>query len=615
MEDLSQHGITFYPWQLDAFRRLTDESGAPLSSVLSAPTGAGKTLVAYLWAGLVDSRGIPKLDRTDCDKVIFTAPIKALSNERYMDLLKMGFDVGIETGDFKKNAEAPVICCTQEIYDLKYAGQDRLCLIIDEFHYIFSENERSRAYIDGLRKTHPAVPILVMSATFGQPDEIRAYLERVMDRPFGLYVLNDRITKLTVLNHSQTAREIHDALVFAFSQKGVHQVADMIAAERMDIDGSRKARLRDLAWILEVRTIQKNMFKGVGVYYGRLLPKEKLLVERAYRERIIDVVVGTDALALGVNLPAETVVFAQTVRYFDRRPISKTSFSQMAGRAGRKGLFDEGFVTWLENSPVESHGVDIGRMFKTLEALPAEKASIELRPDFGAILKKHSTVENEAEIVSNYSLPHLQCKTVAWEIRDAVKQIDSCLELLAPGQKDRFKKILADVWYGEMEVEQNLEMAELFFHGSNGGERDIHPDGMVAAELFQKYEKNFLQALLRVKRYNNALPEAYRFSGMNGVEAAIEEIDPTVFGFEDRILEMDSTAVALPEAKIRLVSGDRTRLEKRRHHAGPRKKMSPVQKNADETQAKPAAKKRRSRRRKTSRKSDGAPASRGERRR
>lgn len=280
-----------------------------------------------------------------------------------------------------------MICCTQEIYDLKYAGCDRIRLIIDEFHYIFSENERSRAYIDGLRKTHPAVPILVMSATFGQPEEIRGYLERVMERDFELYLLKERTTRLTYLSHALSAREIHDALVFAFSQKGVHQVADLIAAQRMDIDKDRKARLRDLAWILEVNVVQKHLYKGVGVYYGRLLPKEKLLVERAYRERIIDVVVGTDALALGVNLPAETVVFAQTVKYFDRRPLTKTSFSQMAGRAGRKGLFDEGFVSWLADSPVESRGVDTGEMFKALERTGDEKATIELCPDFGAILK------------------------------------------------------------------------------------------------------------------------------------------------------------------------------------------------------------------------------------
>jgi superfamily II RNA helicase len=49
-------------------------------------------------------------------RVIFTAPIKALSNERYMELRSMGFDAGLETGDFKKNAGAQVLCCTQEIY-------------------------------------------------------------------------------------------------------------------------------------------------------------------------------------------------------------------------------------------------------------------------------------------------------------------------------------------------------------------------------------------------------------------------------------------------------------------------------------------------------------------
>ncbi len=587
----------FYPWQLEAWRALTDDGGGPLSAVLSAPTGAGKTRVAYLWAGLVDESGRPLADRDGLPKVIFTAPIKALSNERYMDLLKMGFDVGIETGDFKKNSGAPVICCTQEIYDLKYAGMGGLRLIIDEFHYIFSENERSRAYIDGLRKTRPDVPVLVMSATFGQPGEIRDYLERVLARPFELFVLKERTTGLTYLKTGANARDIRDALVFAFSQKGVHTVADLIAAQRMDIDPGRKARLRDLAWILEVKTIQRHLFKGVGVYYGRLLPKEKLLVERAYRERVIDVVVGTDALALGVNLPAETVVFAQTVKYFDRRPIGKTAFSQMAGRAGRKGLFDEGFVTWLEDSPVESRGVDTGAMFKALERMPDDTASIQLSPDFGAILKRRSTVGNEAEIVAGYSLPPLRYADVKAEIAEALERIDASLERLAPGRKEAFKAVLADVWYGEMEIDQNLEMAELFFSGGADGGPCAHPDGLVAAELFQKYEKNFLQALLRVKRYNNSLPEAYRFGGMDRVERAVEEIDPTVFGFEDRILEMDSTAVDLPEAEVRLAPPDSARLE-RRHRRGGRGKKA---KNAAPRESGKASgakkKKRRGRRR------------------
>ncbi len=580
----------FYPWQIEAWQAIAGQN-----AVLSAPTGSGKTLVAYLWAGLLDPQG-RRLQVPPGEKVIFTAPIKALSNERYMELLDMGCDVGIETGDFKKNPGAPVICCTQEIYALKYAGTPGIKVVIDEFHYIFSENERSRAYIDGIRKTYPTVPILVMSATFGQPEHVKAYLERILGQPFRLYITDQRATELQYLDYPLAVRDIRDALVFAFSQKGALQLADMIAQERLDFDQSRKARLRDLAWILEVRHLRRSMFKGVAVYHGSLLPKEKLLVERAYRERIIDVVVGTDALALGVNLPAETVVFAQLVKFHDRRPISKIAFLQMAGRAGRKGLFDKGYVTWLQDSPAESRGVDTGRLFKVLCRQPVENARVELRPDFGAILKNRSTVENEAEIVAFGSLPQLNQSYVLEEIREALRQIDRSFDKIAPGRKEQFRAILADIWYSEMEVEQNLEMAELFFWGASQGDDYIHPDGLMAPDLLQNQERNFLQALLKVKRFNNSLPEVYRFRGMDRVDQAIMDIDPTVFGFEEKIHEMEHTKVPLPALQHRTV--DRRRGGRKAKSKGQAKQK--IQEKAKETKEKEfpprdqrAAKKRR----------------------
>ena len=141
---------------------------------MSAPTGAGKTLVAYLWAGLLDENGDTTMPTAR--RVIFTAPIKALSNERYMDLRRMGFDVGIETGDFKRNEEARIICCTQEIYTMKYTEHPGQMLIVDEFHYIFSDPDRARTYIDGMKTTHPDTPILVMSATLGGVRAVGRYL-------------------------------------------------------------------------------------------------------------------------------------------------------------------------------------------------------------------------------------------------------------------------------------------------------------------------------------------------------------------------------------------------------------------------------------------------------
>ncbi|MBQ2617114.1 MAG: DEAD/DEAH box helicase, partial [Synergistaceae bacterium] len=108
-------GTKFYDWQLRAYNHIKDSN-----AVLSAPTGSGKTLVSYLWAGLLNLNGEIN-PNPDASRIIFTAPIKALSNERYLDLRKMGFDVGIETGDFKRNEGASIICCTQEIYTMKYA--------------------------------------------------------------------------------------------------------------------------------------------------------------------------------------------------------------------------------------------------------------------------------------------------------------------------------------------------------------------------------------------------------------------------------------------------------------------------------------------------------------
>ena len=70
-------------------------------------------------------------------------------------------------------------------------------------------------------------------------------------------------------------------------------------------------------------------------YYGRLLPKEKLLIEECFEKGLIDTVVGTDALAMGVNFPVENVIFTQLAKYYEG-PISKNLFDQISGRAGRK---------------------------------------------------------------------------------------------------------------------------------------------------------------------------------------------------------------------------------------------------------------------------------------
>lgn len=547
--------ISFYPWQLDAWSRIEGQS-----AVLAAPTGSGKTLVAYLWAGLLDSAGQPRRPE---ERVIFTAPIKALSNERYLDLRGLGFEVGLETGDFKKNAGARVLCCTQEIYTLKYAGKPGIRLVVDEFHYIFTDSRRARTYVDGIRATSPEVPILVMSATFGNPEHVRSYLARVTGRPFVLVENEERATEL-VFREKPIVRpgEVRDALVFVFSREGVKELAEQIAGVRRSLPREMLDRLEEMARIFGVAELPPPLYKGVGLYHGSLLPKEKLLVETAFRERILDVVVGTNALALGVNLPAETVLFAQLAWYHDDRPLSRNEFLQMAGRAGRKGHFDTGYVTWIADSPWENRNFLIDDLYRDLLFRTPEPARIDLAPAFGRLLREETTPSSEAETVAFGSLPERDYRDVYTEIRAALRSVDRWVKRLVPHHlRRRFRAVLGDIWFEEMEVGENLQMAWLFCE-------EERPSSLAAATIVERYERNRLQALLKIKRFANALPEGYSFARMGELEAEVERIDETVFTFEECLQEISESRSETPLSRPELLR------EKTRSASGKRKGRS-----------------------------------------
>ncbi|MDO4987732.1 MAG: DEAD/DEAH box helicase [Synergistes sp.] len=515
-----------YEWQEKALREIAGDN-----AMLSAPTGSGKTWVAYIWAGLTDRDGNTLFPS---GRIIFTAPIKALSNERYLELKSMGFNVGIETGDFKKNENAPVLCCTQEIYTLKYAAQSGQRVIIDEFHYIFSDSERARAYIDGLRRTSEDSLILVMSATFGSPEKVHTYIEEMARRRFILCETDKRATKLVYKQTGIRFCQIHDALIFSFSKKGVEWTAAQTARTRPMIASDAEKRLREIAFILEVNKIPETMLHGVGMYFGSMLPKEKLLVETAFRERIIDVVAGTDALALGVNLPAETVVFAQMAKFIDG-PLTKNEFMQMSGRAGRRGYFETGYVTYIPRSKCENFDYDTALLYLEILNKPKEEAKIRLLPAIARLLRKEADVDTEAAMIAECSMPRRSLRSVKREVEKALHDITQMLAAIeSSSERRKVKKILGDIWSDEMERVTNIEIARLF------AEYEM-PDALECAQIIKKTERNYLQALLKVKRFANRLPEEYRFAGMEKIDAEVNKIDTSVFGFEDKIEKIKIT--------------------------------------------------------------------------
>ena len=84
-----------------------------------------------------------------------------------------------------------------------------------------------------------------------------------------------------------------------------------------------------------------------------------------------------------------------------------------------------------------------------------------------------------------------------------------------------------------MEIEENLEMARLFLDEES-------PSALMAAKLIMQYERNYLQALLKIKRFANQLPKDKRFRLMSELNKTVNTIDPTIYGFEEKIGEIEA---------------------------------------------------------------------------
>ncbi|MBQ3352740.1 DEAD/DEAH box helicase [Candidatus Saccharibacteria bacterium] len=301
-------------WQNECLEAIRDKKEV----ILSSPTGSGKTRVFMEWAEEKPERPI-----------YITAPIKALSNQRFRELKAQGLNVGLETGDIKSLPEdADIICCTQEIYTNKYVENENATLIVDEFHYIFENQERQRAYIDGIHGSK-AKNVLLCSATLGNLSKVNQYVNKVSGRNFFTYENDQRLTSLEY-GGGISFYDIRDALVVAFSARKCDYIAESLAEsrrEKFDADYEaiskdpeqqyemylnymeRKADIDELGKEYDVKYISPVLYMGVAAYYGAMLPKEKLFIEKLFEEELIDTVVGTDALALGVNFPVEKVVF------------------------------------------------------------------------------------------------------------------------------------------------------------------------------------------------------------------------------------------------------------------------------------------------------------------
>ncbi len=400
-------GLTLDPFQEAAIQALAEGR----SVLVCAPTGTGKTVVADWVVDRALERG---------RSVIYTAPIKALSNQKFRDYSRRFGEarVGLITGDLVIRREAPCRVMTTEILrNMLLSGEpltDLDAVVIDEIHFL-DDRERGTTWEEVLIYLPAHVQIVGLSATLsnqrafadwlgavrGSPVEVVTETRRSV--PLSFFVCNleegvvtpeafDKAHQRWRKEHaaeleraggrgdrgrrrggggrggggpSTTTSDVFDALregdllpalYFAFSRKMVEQYARGLASRlrRSLLSPDEQERVRvhldafaatDTGRVLDDE-LRAMYGKGVAFHHAGVHVQIKALVEDLYERRLVKMLYCTSTFALGINMPARAVAF-DGLRKFDGqtlRPLTVREFMQKAGRAGRRGLDDNGAV-------------------------------------------------------------------------------------------------------------------------------------------------------------------------------------------------------------------------------------------------------------------------------
>jgi len=520
--------ITPFDWQ--------DKAKNYKNLLIIAPTGSGKTIAAYNWAFSKES-----------ERVIFTAPIKALSNERFLELKKAKKDVGILTGDVKINENAKILCMTQEIYTNHFAHLPHQKVIVDEIHYMFQDQQRARAYAEGLYRTSKDSDILLLSATITK--QAIKYFEHITQRKLDVIEIKERPVKTEYIGEILFEKIVNyqPALIFVFSFKGVIGIAEDLAEynERINNMPAEK-QLNKIFELVEKYKINNTdlmelVIKNVGIYHGNMKYKEKIFIESLFRHNLIKFVVGTDALSLGINLPSKTVIFGQLAKYYDG-PISKREFLQMSGRAGRLGLWNIGYVGFMD-TPYESFEYETKELYDAFLWKPLEAEEIIVAPSYKLIFKALSfkdlvektdkvkeIVKKEVEIISKLSSKQISQKDklkLQEYIFIQIKELtDAIINKNNTEDAEKIYKIFQDIYFDEFHIYTNLFIAEKIYHGNY----EIN-----CIEIYSYLnEKNNQREQLQLLKFFKGLSKTgkYKVTELDKFEEMIKEEDEFVLNPE-----------------------------------------------------------------------------------
>ncbi|MDK1473521.1 DEAD/DEAH box helicase [Streptomyces sp. 549] len=412
------------PFQLDACRALESGKGV----LVAAPTGSGKTIVGEFAVHLALTQG---------RKCFYTTPIKALSNQKFNDLVKRygAAQVGLLTGDNSVNADAPVIVMTTEVLrNMLYAGSQALrglgYVVMDEVHYL-SDRFRGAVWEEVIIHLPDSVTLVSLSATVSNAEEFGDWLDTVRGdtqvivsehRPVPLWQhvlagrrlydlfeekggkreVNPDLVRMARMENSRVAgprerrrgRDVREAdrererrqrsriwtpsrpevidrldsqgllpvITFVFSRAGCEAAVQQCLYAGMRLNNTaERERVRE---ITERRTASipdedlhvlgyfewlEGLERGIAAHHAGMLPTFKEVVEELFTLGLVKAVFATETLALGINMPARSVVLEKLVKWNGEQhaDITPGEFTQLTGRAGRRGIDVEGHAVVL----------------------------------------------------------------------------------------------------------------------------------------------------------------------------------------------------------------------------------------------------------------------------
>jgi len=422
------YDFTFDDFQLDACRALDAGHGV----LLAAPTGSGKTVVGEFAVHLALAGG---------RKCFYTTPIKALSNQKYSDLVRRysAAKVGLLTGDNSINGEAPVVVMTTEVLrNMLYAGSPTLgglgYVVLDEVHYL-ADRFRGAVWEEVIIHLPESVRLVALSATVSNAEEFGDWLAQVRG---GTTVIVDEMRPVPLWQHVMVGTRLYD--LFTESREAVRALVnpELMRIAQRDGEGGmgrrvgerktpgqpsrrrsaqavRPARYRpprrpdvigrlDAAGLLPAitfifsragcdaavlqclnaglrlttpeeaaeitarvqdRTAEipeedlpvlgyhdwlAGLQRGIAAHHAGMLPTFKEVVEDLFAAGMIRAVFATETLALGINMPARTVVVERLDKWNGENHADLTpgEYTQLTGRAGRRGIDVEGHavVIW-----------------------------------------------------------------------------------------------------------------------------------------------------------------------------------------------------------------------------------------------------------------------------